>query len=153
LSFLQIGRPSNRCTMYFLPRQNDLPHMKCRPWLLHLPLLYSRHNPYNYYSNWHLCLNFFFQPRTCCICLHWLNQWPRNTVLLGSQCRQCWRRHQFEPSTILLDNLVYGTGILNKRNEKEVKSEEVKFNKKSVEVKFNKTEMIFQHQIIFQLQI
>ena len=43
LSFLQIGRPNNRCTMYFLPRQNDLSHK------------------YRISSNWRLCFFHFLR--------------------------------------------------------------------------------------------
>jgi hypothetical protein len=84
--FLQIGRPNNRCTKYFLPRQNGLPHMKCRPWILQLPILYPQHTSYNFYSKWHLRVGSSFPPRICCNRSHSIRLWPKSTGPTGMVC-------------------------------------------------------------------
>ena len=71
---------------------------------------------------WNQHVGFFYRPHSCCIRLDWSNQLLRNIVHVGIQCRNCWRRRQFEPSKILLGTLLC---VVNKKKEEKKKKKEM----------------------------
>ena len=71
------------------------------------------HNLDTIHCGWNQRFGSFYRPHSYCIRLDWSNQLLRNIVHVGIQCRNCWRRRQFESSKILLGTLLC---VSNKRS-------------------------------------